>query len=97
MSKQKNKTIADKLLNNEPVYQINIFMQIIISFLLIIYIVVSLFVEEFSGVVKMLFALTLMLMGYNNIVIFKRKGFSILYFITGIYLLVMAVLEAYGA
>lgn len=97
MSKQKNKTIVDKLLNNEPVYQINIFMQIIISFLLIIYIVVSLFVEEFSGVVKMLFALTLMLMGYNNIVIFKRKGFSILYFITGIYLLVMAVLEAYGA
>lgn len=97
MSKKKNKTIADKLLNKEPVYQINIFMQVIISFLLIIYIIASLFVEEFSGVVKMLFSLTLILMGYNNIVIFKRKGFSILYFITGIYLFIMAVLEAYGA
>jgi len=96
MSKKKNQTISEKLLNKEPIDQINVFMQVIILFLLLIFIISSLFVQEVSGVVKMLLSLTLLIMGYNNMVIFKRKGFSILYFIIGIYFMIVAVLEAYG-
>ena len=93
----KKKTIAEKLLNKEPIDQINVFMQVIVLFLLLIFIITSMFVKEFSGVVKMLLALTLFIMGYNNIAIFKRKGFSVLYFIIGIYFMIVAVLEAYGS
>ena len=47
--KKKDKTIAEKLLNKEPVYQINIFLQGLILMLLILFVIMSIFVKEFSG------------------------------------------------
>lgn len=97
MARKKKKNVVEKLINNEPVDQINVFVQTILLFLLLISVVASIFVAEFSGTLKMLLGLTLLVMGYNNIAIYKRKGFSILYFLIGLYFIIEAVLEAYGS
>ena len=94
---KKEQTIMEKLLNKEPVDQINIFMQSIILFLLILFVIMSIFVREFEGVVKLLMSLLLFFMAYNNVVIFKRKGIAIVYSIIGVYFMVIAILEAYGS
>lgn len=94
---KKEKTVAQKLLNNEPVNQLNLFIQFIILIALIFATVSSIFVKEFSVVVMALISFMLILLGYNNYVIFKRKYFTVLYVLAGFAFLIMAVLEVYGS
>lgn len=97
MTKVKEKTVAEKLRNNEPVNQLNIFIQFVILIALIFASISSLFVKEFGIVVKALVAFMLIALGYNNYIIFKRKGFTLLYLVAGFSFLLMAVLEIYGS
>ena len=97
MGKKKEKTVMGKLLNKEPVDQINLFLQSILLVLLLLFVIMSIFVQEFSGTVKILMSMLLFVMAYNNITIFKRKGFGILYILVAIYFMIAAVLEAYGS
>lgn len=97
MDKSKEKTVAEKLLNNESVNQLNFFIQFVILVALLVMSISSIFVKEFGVVVKALVSFMLILLGYNNYVIFKRKGFTLLYLLVGLSFLVMAILEVYGS
>ena len=94
MGKKKEKTVMGKLLNKEPVDQINLFLQSILLVLLLLFVIMSIFVQEFSGTVKILMSMLLFVMAYNNITIFKRKGFGIAYILVAIYFMIMAVIIA---
>ena len=95
--KKKEQTIAEKLIAKEPVYQLNIFIQGIVLILLSLFVIMSIFVNEFSGAVKALLSMLLLVMAYNSLVLFNKKGYAAIYSIIGIYFMVMAVLEAYGS
>lgn len=97
MAKKKEKTVAEKLRNNEPVNQLNLFIQFVILVTLLFTSISSIFVKEFNVVVRVLVSFMLILLGYNNYTIFKRKGFTLLYLLAGFIFLVMAVLEVYGS
>lgn len=97
MAKKKEKTVAEKLLNNEPVNQLNLFIQFVALVALVFASISSIFVKEFEVIVKVLISFVLLILGYNNYVIFKRKGFTIIYLVAGFTFLVMAVLQIYGS
>ena len=96
MNKKNHKSIMQKLRNKEPIHNTSIFIQCITLFLLGIVAIGYIFVPEFSGVVKVLLALTFITMAYNNQFL-KRKGFTILYSLAGIVFLMDAIVEAYGS
>ena len=97
MNKEKNKSILEKLLNKEAIYNMGIFLQFVTLFLLIIFVISSLFIKEFTPIVEFLVGVTLLFMAYNNYNLTKRKGFTILYSLTGIVFVVTSILKIYGS
>ena len=71
---------------------IGVYLQIIVSFiaivLLILYFIVS---NKLLGYLEIAVAVDLLLMGYNNNVVYNRKAFTIIYIIFGILLLGHAI------
>lgn len=96
MKKTSDKSIMEKLLNKEAIHSTSIFVQFIILFVLLVIAICSIFVTEFSASVKAMLGLTFFSMAYNNYKIFKRKGFTLLYCISGLFFLIVAILEIYG-
>lgn len=97
MNSRESKSVAQRLLNKEPIYNIGIFVQCMVLALLVIVTVSYAFIPEFSGIVKISLALTFITMAYNNEKILKRKSFTPLYGLAGIAFVVMAIVEAYGS
>lgn len=96
MNKEKNKSLIAKLLNKEAIYNMGVFLQFIILFMLIIFVISSLFISELTCVVEFLVGITLICMAYNNYNLTKRKGFTILYSLTGVTFVVTSILKIYG-
>lgn len=96
MTKTKKRTVMQKLLEKEAVNNTSLFVQVIVLVLLVILSISSIFVKEFAVSVKALLAILLLTMAYNNYFIFKRKGFTLIYSLVGLFFMVVAVLEAYG-
>lgn len=96
MTKEKKRTVMQKLLDKGAVNNTSVFVQAIVLVLLVIVSISSIFVKEFAVSVKALLAMLLLTMAYNNYFIFKRKGFTVIYSLVGIFFMVVAVLEAYG-
>ena len=96
MTKEKKRTVMQKLLEKEAVNNTSLFVQAIVLVLLVIVSISSLFVQEFAVSVKALLAILLLTMAYNNYFIFRRKGFTLIYSLVGLFFMVTAILEAYG-
>ena len=96
MKKERKRTIMQQLLEKESVNNTSLFVQVIVLVLLVIISISSLFVKEFAVSVKALLAMLLLTMAYNNYFIFRRKGFTIIYSLVGVFFMIVAVLEAYG-
>lgn len=81
---KENMTVFQKLIANEPIKSVSLFVQFVLLIAMIIVAVCTLFIYEFNFVLQSLVVLLLFTMAYNNYKIFKRKGFTILYVLAGI-------------
>lgn len=65
---------------------IGVWIQAILTALIVIFLIINFFVPVLL-ILEILFILTLLVMSYNNYKIYKRKGFTILYIIAAILVL----------
>lgn len=81
VSKSENKTvdISKKVIDN-----LGILIQLVLSILLIIFIVYSVFITEFYNLTVGLLTALSFTMAYNNHTTYKRKNFTIIYCVIGI-------------
>lgn len=84
----KNKTVKEKLINNEKIYSTSLFIQTLLVSLIIISLICSLFIKNFIVITKILTSLTLIIMSYNNYKFFAKNSLALLYLGVGILILV---------
>ena len=65
---------------------IGIWIQAILTTLIVIFLIINFFAPVLV-ILEILFILTLLVMSYNNYKIYKRKGFTILYIVAAILVL----------
>lgn len=65
---------------------IGVWIQAILTALIVIFLIINFFVPVLL-ILEILFILTLLVMSYNNYKIYKRKGFTILYIVAAILVL----------
>lgn len=65
---------------------IGVWIQAILTALIVIFLIINFFVPVLL-ILEILFILTLLVMSYNNYQIYKRKGFTILYIVAAILVL----------
>ncbi len=58
--------------------------------------ILAIFENSFTIPIEVLVGITLLLMAYNNIKLFKRKGLTIVYIIFGIISLIIGILGYFG-
>jgi len=97
MARKKQETMGQKLLNKKAVNSPSLFIQFVTLVALLFALISSIFVQEFNVVVKFLVSAVLIILGYNNHTIFKRKGFTFLYVLVGFAFLIMTVIGIYGS
>ncbi len=73
--------------------KIGLYLQGIITLLAVVFAVITIFNREMVTVIQILLGLDLFVMAYNNLVLFKRKLFTILYAIAGVVVLVITILN----
>ncbi len=73
--------------------KIGLYLQGIITLLAVVFAVIAIFNREMVTVIQVLLGLDLFVMAYNNLVLFKRKLFTILYIIGGVFVLVITILN----
>ena len=65
---------------------IGVWIQAILTALIVIFLIINFFVPVLL-ILEIIFILTLLVMSYNNYKIYKRKGFTILYIVAAILVL----------
>lgn len=89
-----NKKKISKI-NEFNILGINI--QIILTVIVLIFGLLYLIVgSKFRNIFYIFIGLDLIVMGYNNIKIFKKQGATIVYFVTGIALIIYTILSMIG-
>ena len=94
MTKKKdNKNINDKLYKDYRIKQFFLWTQLILVLLIIFTGISSLFNKKLLPVCTIFTALTLLVMGYNNYKVYKRKSFTIIYTLVGLITLVVGIIN----
>lgn len=70
--------------------------QFILSIITLILAIVYFFQKRVMFALQISLGLTMLITGVNNLMIYKRKAFTILYFLLGIVLLVLAIINILG-
>ena len=86
-----NKKLMTKKINN-----IGLLVQFILAVIVIILSIISIFVNELFQFAEIVISLTLFVIAYNNQKIYKRKMFTIIYTLIGIFILISALVTLYG-
>ena len=73
-----------------------IILQFFLTIGLIIFGIVTIFKTDLLYIFEMLLGITLLVMGLNNFLIYKRRNLTILYIIIGLGSIVLAVLKLLG-
>ena len=83
---------SGKVVTRKVVKDIGLFLQFLLTALLLIFVIMWIFVRSniVEGLVNLMLGLVFMVMGYNNYKIYKRKMFTAMYLIIGVYFLVMS-------
>lgn len=90
-SKKLNQEIKIEMLNDDARNDILIFIQCVLLPVLLILSACTLFIKEFAIVTEFILGLLLFVMGTNNYRRFKRKFFTIVYFIVGVLVIGLTV------
>ena len=77
--------------NNE----VSLLTQVVLTELLIIFGIISIFTSIFMPVFYIIIALLMFNMAYNNIKFFKKKYMTFVYIIIGIYILVTTIMRLF--
>lgn len=86
--------MKDSLETKQPIKNINgvgVLVQAVMSISLLYVLIITIFIREFIVLDKVLLGLTLLSMAYNNHDIYKRKGFTAVYGIVGLLVLLTAL------
>lgn len=90
-----NKKKKNNKINDYNILGINV--QIVLTILVLIFGLLYLIVgSKFKNVFYIFIGLDLIVMGYNNIKVFKKQGATIVYFATGIALIIYTILAMIG-
>ena len=73
-----------------------IILQFILTIGLIIFGIITIFKTELVYVFELFLGITLIVMGINNHLIYKRKNLTILYFLIGLGAFILAILKLIG-
>ena len=73
-----------------------IILQFFLTIGLIIFGIVTIFKTDLLYIFEMLLGITLLVMGLNNLLIYKRRNLTILYIIIGLGSIVLAILKLLG-
>lgn len=79
-----------KLVGGESIDSLGLFVQFVLMIAIVILAICTLFVYELNYALQGMVVLLLFTMAYNNYQTFHRRRFTILYFATGLALLVVA-------
>lgn len=85
---KENKTVFEQLRGKKGINSLGLFIQFVLLITITILAICTMFIYELSFVVQALVVLLLFVMSFNNYKVFKRKGFTVLYSLTGLALLV---------
>ena len=91
--KQKDVKTKAKLTKNQFIL-LNI--QFILSIITLVLAIVYFFKKNVMFALQISLGLTMLITGFNNLKVYKRKAFTILYFLLGIALLILAVINILG-
>lgn len=75
---------------------LSLYLQFIMSFVVIIFIILYFVNKKYVLPLELSLGATLIIMGYNNKVFYKRKNVTILYIIIGVVLVVFSILQFLG-
>lgn len=84
----------EKKVSKYPKYLIII--QLILTLTVIIFGIITLFKNELVYVFELILGITLIVMGINNHLIYKRNKLTILYFLIGLGAVIIAILKIIG-
>ena len=77
-------------------YHISLLVQAVCVIGVLFITILALFEHSFTVPIEVLVGVTLLIMAYNNIKLFKRKGFTIIYIIFGVISLLVGILGYFG-
>lgn len=80
----------------ESFYHISLLVQAVCSIGVLFVSVLTLFENSFTVPIEVLVGITLLVMAYNNVKLFKRKGFTIVYIVFGTISLIVGLLGYFG-
>ena len=90
------KKIEDTKKQNPRIKYTLFFIQFLLSIITLVFAIIFFFNKNVVAPFQISLALTMIVMGINNLLVYKRKIFTFLYFIIGFVLLVLAVLTILG-
>ena len=105
---KKNSKIGEKSINKpmnveeitleeaDSYYHISLLVQAVCVIGVLFITILALFEHSFTVPIEVLVGVTLLIMAYNNIKLFKRKGFTIIYIIFGVISLLVGILGYFG-
>ena len=92
-----NVSVYEMVQLNKQINDTALFVQAILVSALVILGICTIFLPVMSFVTEVMLALALFVMGYNNYMTFKRKGFTIAYFIVGLIVIIIGIIaQVYG-
>lgn len=90
----------EKKKKNNKINEFNILginIQIILTIVVVVFLLLYLIVgSKFLNLLYLFIGLDLLIMGYNNNKVFKKEGFTIVYYASGVALIVYSILRMVG-
>ena len=75
---------------------ISLMTQLVLCICAVIFFIISIFEKPFFEIAEIIVALTLFVMAYNNTKIYKRKYFTIVYLVFGLFLLISTIIGMFN-
>lgn len=91
--KNKDKNKNDKIYRKYSLEQAGMLVQFILCVCLLIFAILTIFYPGFMLACELTAGITLLVIGYNNHCIYKRKSFTLVYTIMGVVTLIFAFID----
>jgi len=85
---------SKEIVTRKVVKDTGLFVQFVLSALLLVFVIIWAFIRSniIEGLVNLILGLVFLVMGYNNYRVYKRKAFTAIYLIIGIYFLITSII-----
>ncbi|MBR4618341.1 MAG: hypothetical protein IKO49_03455 [Bacilli bacterium] len=92
----KNVNIEKTIINAKKHIVVTLFVQFILSVITLVFLIIYFFNKNFMSALQISLGLTMLITGYNNYYVYKRKLLTLVYFVLGLLLLALAVITIIG-